>query len=307
MKSRSLQTLSAALIAAAVLTACGPKAAPTATPVPPTPVPPTATPVPPTATPIPPTATPRPPTPTPVPPTAVPAPSGGAIVIKPITATVKTLTSVQTAVKMDFKGKDSAGAPFSGALTMEIANDVAKKEGSLVMAGELLKLLMGQAMGNLQFDGVGMYEKGGYTYTAIQGTPPMCLRQKSDPSKPSAVSAQSIVGSVGSDNTPIYGTPAGDATINGIKTRKYTIDTAKTLEAVRKGPGNDFYKNATITDGELYVAVDGDYLVRMTMNLKGKFDALKLDGDLKLLFDVANINGTVTVTLPKSCDNPIGG
>jgi len=55
--------LQVVLVAALALSACGPAATPT-----PTPVPPTATPVPPTATPVPPTATPTPsPTPTPQP------------------------------------------------------------------------------------------------------------------------------------------------------------------------------------------------------------------------------------------------
>ena len=84
------------LVAALILAACGPKAAPepTATPLPPTdtpappvtlepptstpepatatPEPPTSTPEPPTATPEPPTSTPEPPTPTPEPPTPTP-------------------------------------------------------------------------------------------------------------------------------------------------------------------------------------------------------------------------------------------
>ncbi len=304
MKSIVLSSLAAAVL----LAACGAQAAPTA--VPPTTVPPTA--VPPTATPIPPTATPLPPAATAVPPTRVPptaAPAGaGVIPFRAITETVKPLNSIETTIKLAFKGKDFNGKIADGELNMSARNNLLKKQAALAFGGSLAAAIMGDAAATLQATSIGVYELGGFSYTTITGAQELCIKQKIDPTKPSStMSPEAIVGTLGSDKTPIYGTLAGNETVNGVPARKYIIDPVKTQASIVKTGKDDFYKNASITGGEVYVAADGGYLLRMTMDLAGKYNDFKRDGAMKVSMDIGNINGNVEVTLPKSCDNPLGG
>jgi hypothetical protein len=291
------------LAAAVLLAACGAQAAPTA--VPPTAAPPTATPVPPTATPVPPTATPVPPTRAP----STPTPAGaGIIALRGVTETVKPLNSIETTIKLAFKGKDFSGKVADGELTMSARNNLLKKQSALAFGGPLATALMGDAAATLQATSIGVYELGGFSYTAITGAQDLCIKQKIDPAKPSnTMSPEAIVGTLGSEKTPVYGTLAGTENINGVPARKYIIDPVKTQASIVSTGKDEFYKNASITSGEIYVAVDGGYLLRMVMDLAGKYNDFKLEGTMKVSMDIGNINGNVEVVLPKSCDNPIGG
>lgn len=285
------------------LAACGAQAAPTAAP--PTTAPPTATPIPPTATPLPPTATAIPPTR--VPPTAAPA-EAGVIPFRAITETVKPLNSIETTIKLVFKGKNFSGKIADGELNMSARNNLLKKQSALAFGGSLATTILGDAAATLQATSIGIYELGGFSYTTITGAQELCIKQKIDPAKPSGtMSPEAIVGTLGSEKTPIYGTLAGNETVNGVPARKYIIDPVKTQASIIKTGKDEFYKNASITGGEVYVAADGGYLLGMVMDLAGKYNEFKLDGTMKVSMDIGNINGNVEVTLPKSCDNPLGG
>ncbi len=285
------------------LAACGAQAAPTAAP--PTTAPPTATPIPPTATPLQPTATAIPPTR--VPPTAAPA-EAGVIPFRAITETVKPLNSIETTIKLVFKGKNFSGKIADGELNMSARNNLLKKQSALAFGGSLATTILGDAAATLQATSIGIYELGGFSYTTITGAQELCIKQKIDPTKPSGtMSPEAIVGTLGSEKTPIYGTLAGNETVNGVPARKYIIDPVKTQASIIKTGKDEFYKNASITGGEVYVAADGGYLLGMVMELAGKYNEFKLDGTMKVSMDIGNINGNVEVTLPKSCDNPLGG
>lgn len=289
------RTLAAAGLGLAILlAACGGQPAPTATPAPPT------------ATPIPPTPTPAP-TATRPPPTVTPAPSVGIVSFKDITETVKPLTSVETTVKLSFKGKDAAGKVADGEVTMSARKNLQKKQAALELSGSLASVLMGEAGATLNASRLGIYEMDGSSYTYVAGQQELCIKQKLDANRPAATSPDAIVGSLGGEKAPIYGTLAGEASINNVRARRYIIDPAKTQASLASGGTDEFYRNATIKGGEVFVAVEGQYLVRIVVDLTGKYTDFNLDGDMRMTVDVGNVNGNVTVTLPKKCETPIGG
>jgi hypothetical protein len=90
--------------------------------------------------------------------------------------------------------------------------------------------------------------------------------------------------------------------VNGVSCYKYTFNekdfTATTGEAVQ---------NAT---GEAYIAVDGGYVVKMTMDGNvsyTKSDQMFDEGTIKLTFDLTDINKPITIAPPAEAKAQTGG
>jgi len=90
--------------------------------------------------------------------------------------------------------------------------------------------------------------------------------------------------------------------VNGVSCYKYTF-TEKDFAA----SAGETVKNAT---GEAYIAVDGGYVVKMTMNGDvnyTKSDQMFDEGNIKLTFDLSDINKPITIEPPAEAKAQTGG
>lgn len=89
----------------------------------------------------------------------------------------------------------------------------------------------------------------------------------------------------------------GEETINGIRTRHYSFD-----KFALTGTDVNDIKSA---EGHVYIAKDGDFLVRMVVDAVGQVDmfdgGLTDDGDLHVEINLADVDEPVDVTIPEAC------
>ncbi len=302
---RSVFLTSALLSLALALTACGG--------APPAPAPPpaatatlTLTPEPP-ATQVPtvaPTATPT------ATATATPAPTATEaapvvqLIPRPITETMD-VESIQTVVTLKLEGQDDQGQAVDGGVTIELINNAAKEQRSVVMQGEMLGLIAGPDMEKLGATMLGIYQIGDSAYTVLQTDKAQCENQ-ADLTVFDQISPESLLGNFSSGN--LHGVLVDEETINGIPTLHYQLDVEKTRAAARLGGKESALQAAeTLSGGDLYVAVDGNYPVKFVATYEGALPQFELQGLATLSFELQELNQGTEVVLPLECQADTGG
>lgn len=98
----------------------------------------------------------------------------------------------------------------------------------------------------------------------------------------------------------------GDETINGIPTRHYSFDKLAMT-------GTDL-SEIDEADGHVYIAQDGDFLVRMVVDATGKIDlfdeGMTEDGQMHIEINLTNVDVPVEAAIPEACaaeDGSVGG
>jgi hypothetical protein len=98
----------------------------------------------------------------------------------------------------------------------------------------------------------------------------------------------------------------GDETINGIPTRHYSFDKLAMT-------GTDL-SEIDEADGHVYIAQDGDFLVRMVVDATGKIDlfdeGMTEDGQMHIEINLTDVDVPVEAAIPEACaaeDGSVGG
>jgi hypothetical protein len=98
----------------------------------------------------------------------------------------------------------------------------------------------------------------------------------------------------------------GDETINGIPTRHYSFDKLAMT-------GTDL-SEIDEADGHVYIAQDGDFLVRMVLDATGKIDlfdeGLTEDGQMHIEINLTDVDVPIEAAIPEACaaeDGSVGG
>lgn len=101
-------------------------------------------------------------------------------------------------------------------------------------------------------------------------------------------------------NDPKY---EGEETINGILTRHYSFDQFSFMGT----SGEDI----EFAEGHVYIAKDGNYMVRMVMDATGNIDMLdettNSDGTFHMEMELVDIDQPVNVVIPESCSSEAMG
>ncbi|MBN1977706.1 MAG: hypothetical protein JW918_09920 [Anaerolineae bacterium] len=81
-----------------------------------------------------------------------------------------------------------------------------------------------------------------------------------------------------------------DETVNGVACRHYTFDEQSMV-------------GFTSAKGEIWVAVDGDYLVKYTLEADGKNSINDEEGHVEWVYEVRDINAPITIEPPAGCES----
>ncbi|BCX03220.1 MAG: hypothetical protein KatS3mg053_1158 [Candidatus Roseilinea sp.] len=253
-----------------------------------------------------PTATPTPrvvtvPTPRPTPTVALPP----GITIRPISNTTS-IKSYKTVVSMKLDGQ-SAGKVARGDFNAEVQTELANKRQSIGIGGSLVPVLLGRYLQGIPVSGLTVYLMDGKPYVvaqalilkvcAVPGARIAGLDQLS-----SGLSAEVFLSQLTGSNK-IYGTPAGNETVNGIPTKRYKLD-VKTINTLAKQRG----ATAQLKSGDVWIAAQGDYIVRLVVDGTGNLAAntgVDFNGNVNLTMNVSDVNRTPTIQLPSQCNNPM--
>lgn len=295
MRSKQLFVVALMLILALTLASCGDKEAPTAvaTATAVAQVTPTARP---TDTPLP-TATPTPePSPTPTPkPTEEPTAEVEAEIDPGDIGSPTDLDSFRTDIEMVWEGTLESDAPVTGTMILGVEYVREPLAEHIMMSGSFpgmseMKEMLGES-GVLD-----IYVVEGKVYMYLMGT------WMQAPVDPSQFNVEDLAFDTSGQILDELGDVkyVGTETVNGIKAKHYTFDENAFKE-------NDF-QGGTVEDaeGDVYISVDGNYLVKIDMTVKGSgFDIPTSDtgekmqeGTWAMKLDMSSINEPIEIILP---------
>jgi len=213
--------------------------------------------------------------------------------------------SILTVVTLKLEGQDDQGQAVDGGVTIELINNTAKEQRSVVMQGEMLGLIAGPDMEVLGATMLGIYQIGDSAYTVLQTDKAQCENQ-ADLTVFDQISPESLLGNFSSGN--LHGVLVDEETINGIPTLHYQLDVEKTRAAARLGGKESALQAAeTLSGGDLYVAVDGNYPVKFVATYEGTLPQFELQGLATLSFELQELNQGTEVVLPLECQADTGG
>ena len=234
-----------------------------------------------------PTPTSRPPTPTPQP-TATPTPAPISVPLTAVTG-FDAFSAYRMAFDIAFDGTQQ-GQPSVGQMAgfVESTQNPAAKHLQLNLAGETLRALVPLPEIEVYDVGETFYIENPADGTWV-GVPALFINTL-------------MPGGVDVSPTEVIDLPStatlhpGEESINGITTQRYTFD------------GHDLAENGSKYDyvaGTIWVAVDGDYVVKYEATFSGQHDNLSaggitlLDkGTISIRYDLSDINSSLTIDPP---------
>ncbi len=279
---------------------------PTVTPVPTATLAPTATPVPPTATPLPtPTAASKKTVIAPTPEVVAKAVTG--IRVGTLASAFPNLASQQTHLTLILDGTGKANKVLQGNLDVGLNQNTAKKQSQLTVGGNLLNPLLADQLRGFSARGLTLYSLNGQTYVLINTLLTVCVKMKPEQFNINDIerglSLDAFVGLFAPDGT-FPGKLVGEEAVNGIAAKHYALDTVaiKALAAQRG------IRDINITQGDIWLASAGDYVVRMNIFGEGTLNNLAgndFSGKFNVLIEMTGLNNSPEVTLPTNCSRAI--
>jgi hypothetical protein len=185
---------------------------------------------------------------------------------------------------------------------------VAGKKSQIEIGGNLIGPLLAAQLRGFSPRAMGIYSVNSDTFVRLDTLLTVCAKPKGGipglDNLASSLSTDGFLDMIGSDRV-FPGKLVGDATLNGVAVQQYTLDLAALkASAQRRGIANW----PELSRGEMWVAKDGGYIVRLSVAGKGKLENLagnNFDGNFDVIVDTVSINQPVTVNLPPSCSRPI--
>lgn len=205
-----------------------------------------------------------------------------------VSDTLKEINSYRLRIVYEFEGTGIDGAPVSQQLHGEVAYIAEPAADSIHLTVD------GFIPGMTGPQEISVVQTGNQVYSLAPGLP--CVAVSSDQagdlgsSFAELANPDTFVGSL--DGAELV----GSETINGVDALHYTFDQS------------DVTQSDTQFDslrGGLYIAKDGGYVVRMTMEGTGQMAGAAglQSGSIRMQFDVLDVNQSFEITAPEGCEN----
>jgi hypothetical protein len=230
------------------------------------------------------------------------------IVVKPLSATYANLEALKTSVTTRLDGQDSKKQKLAGEMQVVIAYNAPKKMSLMEMGGSLIPIVMGASLPMPGMTSFGVYSTGKDAFLLMGGKQTTCTKMPA-----------SVIDSLANDNPTdvmglsnitknieqlsrdkkLNGSKVGDERVNGIATTRYVLDAATLkviVDAEQKSAGAQSGNKISYTQGDLWLARDGSYIVQFKFDGAGemkRFEDSALDGfkgKVSALFNLSEIN-----------------
>ena len=230
------------------------------------------------------------------------------IPVKPQSAKFSSITSSQSAMYLTLDGKGADGKAIKGSMTVGLNEDVTGKKSQIEIGGNLIGPLLSAQLRGFNPRGMGIYSVSGNTFVRLDTLLTVCAKPKGGipglDNLADSLSTDGFLTMIGSDGV-FPGKLVGDATLNGVTVQHYTLDFAALKASAQK---RGLVNWPELSRGEMWLAKDGGYIVRLSVAGKGKLENLAgnaFDGSFDVILDTVAINQPVTINLPTSCNRPI--
>lgn len=196
------------------------------------------------------------------------------------------LENYEMTLSITFTAQDDAGNDVTQTILAEIVNGTNPDVMSMNMSMEGVE-------GAEEFGSVSMVQVDGTSYMVVPGMGCITTSAAENDDNPFADLADSdrALESVNKANF------VGEETINGVETLHYTFDESDL----------DPEEAADIewVEGHIYLAKEGDYMVRFIMEGEGVMDQFSTGedqfGTMYMVYDITPIDGAVSVEVPTEC------
>jgi hypothetical protein len=232
---------------------------------------------------VPPTATPEPPTPEPE-----PEPEGD-LTLDTLTEGLKGLQSYRSSFKISYEGTDESGQEIAGDWeTVEEFTQEPKAQRIVVEATDMVGVAAGDT-GHFEFITI---EDITYMITQEGAGERTCISMTSDEEDLTDRSVFTPDMMAGVSNAKFV----GRETVNGTKTKHY-----------RWSEKNIALLGFTSAAGDVWVAIDGEYVVKYTTEATGKGTFLGDElgeGKISIEYNLSEVNGRFVIEAPEDCEAP---
>ena len=234
--------------------------------------------------------------------------SANAITVKPASERLGTIKTVQTKMNLVLKGTGSGNTPIDGTMDVTVLDDTNAKKRDIEIQGNLIGQLLANQLRGFNPRSLGIFTVNNESYVRLDTLLTVCAKPRAGipglDGIATSLSVEGFMGMMGGQMT-FAGTLVGEEMINGLATRHYTLDlAAMKAEAQRRGITNW----PELSRGEVWTARDGDYIVRMAVDGKGKLANVagnSFDGNFNVVLDTVSLNQTLNIALPASCSRAI--
>ena len=230
------------------------------------------------------------------------------IPVKPQSAKFSSITSAQSAMYLTLDGKGGDGKAIKGNMTVALSEDKTAKKSQVEIGGNLIGPLLSSQLRGFNPRAMGIYSVNGNTLVRLDTLLTVCAKPKGGipgmSDLTTSLSTDGFLAMIGSDGV-FPGKLVGDATLNGVAVQQYTLDLAALKASALKRGQVDWPE---LSRGDLWLAKDGGYIVRLSVAGKGKLANLAgnaFEGNFDVILDTVSINQAVTINLPSSCNRPI--
>ncbi len=200
----------------------------------------------------------------------------GSFIYTDTRAGLANLTSYQASLTLTFDGtRDGQASKWSQTYTLLARNEPSARTWTLERSGDLPNL---EPMFLAEMNGLDYERRGELECTATE-------IQAGDSLTDRFELASFLTGVIGAEE-------AGSETVNGVAANHYTFD--------QRALGEDGITEST---GEIWVASEGNYIVKYLLTRKGKADYFGegIEGTLTLDYQLTDPNQPVTIQLPEDC------
>ena len=239
---------------------------------------------------------------------STPSALANAIVVKPASDRFGKINTVQTTMNLVLKGVGASNTPIDGTMDMTVFDDTAAKNRDIEIKGNLIGQLLASQLRGFSPRSLGIFTVNNESYVRLDTLLTICAKPRGGiPGLDSIATSLSVEGFLGMMGGQISfaGKLVGEETIGDLPVKHYTLD----LAAMKAAAQQRGIKNwPELSRGEIWVARDGDYIVRMAIDGKGKLANVagsSFDGNFNVMLDTSNLNKPLTIALPTACNRPI--
>lgn len=197
---------------------------------------------------------------------------------KSLLGNIETLDSYRSSFTMSYEGKTDSGEVEKWAMTMEVEYVREPFAQRVVLHG-------GESLGVQE--GLETIRIGDQQYAVIGGEGGGCISSPAGEGEPvdtELFKPEDILGGLSQARR------VGTETVNGVSCTHYVFD-EKDIE------GANFSK----ARGDMWVAVDGNYVVKYTLDAEGIDPSTNKTGRINWLYEVRDINKPITIQPPAGC------
>jgi hypothetical protein len=205
-------------------------------------------------------------------------------------------------------GKGSDGKVLKGNMVIGLMEDKAAQQSNVEISGNLIGPLLASQLRGFTPRSMGIFNVNGNTFVRLDTLLTVCAKPKGGiPGMNELTNSLTIDGflaMIGSDGV-FPGKLVGEATLAGMAVQHYTLD-LPAMKAAAQQRGLTSWPE--LSRGDLWLAKDGGYIVRLSVAGKGQLANLagnNFDGAFDVILDSVSINQPVKIALPPSCNRPV--